>query len=47
MLLSISFLHSNNIEAKSILPCDLMTLREMVDLLVLIQTFIEITLATG
>ena len=46
MLLSISFLHPNNVEAKPILPCDFMTLREMVDLLVLVQAFVEITLAT-
>jgi hypothetical protein len=40
MLLSKSFLHSNNVEAESILPCDFMTLREVVDLLVLVKAFI-------
>jgi len=47
MLFSKSFLHSDNIEAKSVLPGDLMTLREMINFLVLIQALIEITLATG
>jgi len=47
MLFSKSFLHSDNVEAKSVLPGDLMTLREMINFLVLIQALIEITLATG
>jgi hypothetical protein len=47
MLLSKSFLHSDNVEAESILPCDFMTLREMVDLLVLVKAFIQIAFAAG
>jgi hypothetical protein len=40
MLLSKSFLHSDYIEAESILPCDFMTLWEVVDLLVFVKAFI-------
>ena len=47
VLLAIPFLHSDHIEAKSIFPCNLMTLREMVDFLVLIKAFIEVTLAAA
>ena len=47
MLFSISFLHPNAIEAKTIFSGDLMTLGEMIDLLVLIETLVQITLARG
>ena len=47
MLLSIPFLHSDHIKAKSIFPCNFMTLRKVIDLLVFIEAFIEITLATA
>ena len=46
MLFAKSFLHPNDIEAKSIFPSDFMTLREMIDLLVFVETLIQITLAT-
>lgn len=45
VLFTISFLHSDNIETKPILPCNLMTLWEVINLLVLIQAFIKVTLA--
>lgn len=47
VLLAIPLLHPNNIETESVFSCDLMTLWEMIDLLVLIQSLIEITLTTG
>jgi len=46
VLLAVSFLHSHDVEAKSILPSDFMTLREMIDLLVLVQPFVKVALAT-
>lgn len=46
VLLAVPLLHPNNIEAKSIFTRDLMTLREMVDLLVLVQALIQVALAT-
>ena len=45
MLLAISFLHPDNVEAKSIFPCDLVALGEVVYLLVLVQSFIQVALA--
>lgn len=39
-----SFLHSDDVEAESILASDLVTLREVVNLLVLIETLVLITL---
>jgi len=47
MLLAKPLLHPHNIEAKSIFPCNFMTLWVMVDLLVLVETFIQVTLTTG
>ena len=47
MLFAIPFLHPDDVEAESILPGNFMTLREMVDLLILIQAFIQITLTAG
>ena len=47
VLFAISFLHPDNVEAKSVFPRDLMTLREVVDLLILVQSFVEVALATG
>lgn len=41
------FLHSHDIEAESILASDLMTLREVVNLLVLIEPFVLIRLAAA
>ena len=38
-------LHPHHVVAQSILSCDFITLREMVDLLVLIQTFVDIGFA--
>lgn len=35
-------LHANHIIAQSIFPCDFITLREMIDLLIFVQTFIEV-----
>ena len=46
MLLSESFLHSNDVEAESVFPRDLVTLRKVVNFLVLIEAFIQIALAT-
>ena len=45
VLLAVSFLHSNDVEAKSVLSGDFVTLREMIDLLVLVESFVKITLA--
>ena len=47
MLFAKSFLHSDNVETKSVLPGDLMALREMINFLVLIQALIEVAFATG
>jgi hypothetical protein len=41
------FLHADHIIAKSVLSSDLITLREMIDFLVLIQAFIQVALAAG
>lgn len=46
MLLAKSFLHSDDIEAKPILPCDFMTLREMVYFLIFIKALVQVTFAT-
>lgn len=43
--LSKSFLESDNVEAEAVLPCDLVTLREVVDLLVLVETLVLVALA--
>ena len=45
MLLPVTFLHSYDVEAKSIFPCNLVTLRKMVDLLILVQAFIKVAFA--
>ena len=45
MLFPKSLLHSDSIEAKPIFPGDLVALWEMVDLLVLVEAFVEIALA--
>ena len=47
MLFSEPLLHPHTVEAQPVLSGDLMTLWEMVDLLVLIKTLVEITLAGG
>lgn len=47
VLLAVSFLHSDHVEAESILSSDLVGLWEVVNLLVFIQPFIEIALARG
>lgn len=47
MLLAIFFLHSDDIETQSVLSGDLMALWEVVNFLVLIQTFVQIALAAG
>jgi len=45
--LSKPLLHPHNIKAKSIFTGDFMTLREMINLLILIEAFIQITLAAA
>ena len=40
VLFAIPLLHSNHVKAKSILPCNLIALRKMINLLKFIQTFI-------
>lgn len=45
VLFTIPLLHPNNVEAQSVLSCDFMTLREVIDLLVLVQALVEVTLA--
>ena len=47
MLFAISLLHSDNVEAKPVFPCNFVTLREVVDLLVLVQAFVQVALAAG
>jgi hypothetical protein len=47
ILLPVSFLHSDHVEAKSILPGDLVRLREMVNLLIFVQSFIKVAFARG
>jgi hypothetical protein len=39
------FLHADHVVAETVFPGDLVTLREVVDLLVLIQALIEVALA--
>jgi hypothetical protein len=43
--LAVPFLHAHDVEAQSVFACDLMTLRELVNLLVLVQTLVLIGLA--
>tara|TARA_B110000285_G_C15134009_1_gene625601 strand:- start:1236 stop:1436 length:201 start_codon:yes stop_codon:yes gene_type:complete len=45
VLLAEPLLHPHDVEAKSILPGDFMTLREMVDFLVFVKTLIQVALA--
>ena len=45
ILLSILFLHADHIVTKSIFSRDFVTLREMIDLLIFIETFVEVALA--
>ena len=40
-----ALLHLDIVEAQSVLPCNLMTLREVIDLLELIESFIQVALA--
>lgn len=47
VLLSISFLHSDNVKAEPIFSCDFVTLWEVIDLLVLIEAFVQVALAAG
>jgi len=47
MLFAKSLLHSDNIKAKPVFPCNFVTLREVVDLLVLVQAFVQVALAAG
>lgn len=47
VLLTILLLHPNNIEAKSIFSSNLITLREVIDFLILVEPFIEVALAAG
>ena len=44
--LSIAFLHPDDVKAKTVLARNFMTLREVVDLLILIEAFVQVTLAT-
>ena len=43
--LSEFFLHPHHVIAKSIFPGDFIALREMIDLLVFVQAFVEVALA--
>lgn len=45
VLFAISLLHPHNIETESVFASDFMTLREVIDLLVFVQPFVEIALA--
>lgn len=45
VLFSIFLLHSHDIETKPIFTRDFVTLRKMVDFLVLVKTFVKITFA--
>ena len=45
MLLSEALLHPHDIEAKPVLSRDFVALRKMVNLLILVQALIEVTLA--
>jgi len=47
MLFAKSFLHSDDVEAEPVFPCDFMALREVIDLLILVQAFIQVALAAG
>lgn len=47
MLLTIFLLHPDDVEAKSIFTRDFVTLRKVIDFLIFIETFVEITLAAG
>lgn len=47
VLLSVTFLHAHDVEAEAILAGNLVALREMVDLLVLVEAFIQVALAGG
>ena len=40
-----ALLHLDIVEAQSVLPCNLMTLREVINLLELIKSFIQVALA--
>lgn len=46
VLLAEPLLHPDNIEAKAILPRDLVTLREVIDFLVLIEALVQVAFAT-
>ena len=46
MLLAESFLHSYDVEAKTVFSRDFMTLRPMVNFLVFVEAFVEIAFAT-
>lgn len=45
VLFTVSFLHPYNIEAKPILPGNLVTLRKMIDFLILVQSFVQVAFA--
>ena len=45
MLFAKSFLHPHNIKAEPVLSGDFIALREVINLLILIESFIQITLA--
>jgi hypothetical protein len=47
VLLSIPFLHPYHIKAQSVFSCDLVTLREMINLLIFIKTFVQVTFAAA
>ena len=47
VLPAVSFLHSDDIEAQPVFPGDLVTLREVVNLLVFIKSLIQVTFATA
>ena len=47
VLLAKPFLHSYDIIAESVLPCNFVALRKVVDFLILVKPFIDVRLATA
>lgn len=46
VLLAEPFLHSHDVIAESVFPCDFVALRKVVDLLILIESFVNVGFAT-
>lgn len=47
VLFTKSLLHSDNVEAKPVFPCNFVTLREVIDLLVFVEPFVQVALTAG